>query len=58
MQSGGREGPLLPVGAGVLSLGSPQLDWQPGSLYSSVSLARSEERRVGKEGRSRWSPYH
>src|SRR5438094_8752749 len=21
-------------------------------------LARSEERRVGKEGRSRWSPYH
>src|ERR1044072_2198679 len=24
---------------------------------SSKSLARSEERRVGKEGRSRWSPY-
>src|ERR1044071_102638 len=23
-----------------------------------VVLARSEERRVGKEGRSRWSPYH
>ena len=22
------------------------------------SLARSEERRVGKERRSRWSPYH
>src|SRR2546430_9301231 len=22
------------------------------------SLGRSEERRVGKEGRSRWSPYH
>ena len=21
-------------------------------------LQRSEERRVGKEGRSRWSPYH
>ena len=21
-------------------------------------VARSEERRVGKEGRSRWSPYH
>src|SRR2546427_5711292 len=21
-------------------------------------IARSEERRVGKEGRSRWSPYH
>ena len=23
-----------------------------------VSIARSEERRVGKECRSRWSPYH
>ena len=23
-----------------------------------VELARSEERRVGKECRSRWSPYH
>src|SRR3712207_9069266 len=22
------------------------------------ALSRSEERRVGKEGRSRWSPYH
>ena len=24
----------------------------------SVELCRSEERRVGKECRSRWSPYH
>ena len=24
----------------------------------SIKLTRSEERRVGKEGRSRWSPYH
>src|SRR2546426_6564621 len=23
-----------------------------------ISAMRSEERRVGKEGRSRWSPYH
>src|SRR5256885_17128385 len=23
-----------------------------------VQIVRSEERRVGKEGRSRWSPYH
>ena len=23
-----------------------------------ATLGRSEERRVGKEGRSRWSPYH
>src|ERR1051325_2428736 len=26
--------------------------------HVSVTVARSEERRVGKEGRSRWSPYH
>src|SRR5258708_12880543 len=41
--------------------------WIPGSLVvlaprndgeSEASHARSEERRVGKEGRSRWSPYH
>ena len=25
---------------------------------SNVKIARSEERRVGKECRSRWSPYH
>src|SRR6201987_3591026 len=27
-------------------------------LNGSTCLSRSEERRVGKEGRSRWSPYH
>ena len=25
---------------------------------AAVSVIRSEERRVGKECRSRWSPYH
>src|SRR2546430_8669329 len=31
----------------------------PGGLDSSMrSIIRSEERRVGKECRSRWSPYH
>ena len=28
------------------------------SNYVKVDLNRSEERRVGKECRSRWSPYH
>ena len=28
------------------------------AAVSGVSLVRSEERRVGKECRSRWSPYH
>ena len=27
-------------------------------LSPSISIDRSEERRVGKECRSRWSPYH
>ena len=27
-------------------------------LKEDISLLRSEERRVGKECRSRWSPYH
>ena len=26
--------------------------------FQSILLERSEERRVGKECRSRWSPYH
>ena len=29
-----------------------------GSDYGEERLTRSEERRVGKECRSRWSPYH
>jgi len=27
-------------------------------LYKTIGYIRSEERRVGKECRSRWSPYH
>ena len=30
----------------------------PGLLSAWVPVERSEERRVGKECRSRWSPYH
>src|ERR1051326_7686443 len=29
-----------------------------GRLYLGIGADRSEERRVGKECRSRWSPYH
>ena len=28
------------------------------SVHAEVARERSEERRVGKECRSRWSPYH
>src|SRR2546427_2956974 len=30
----------------------------PGFTPSALKIIRSEERRVGKECRSRWSPYH
>ena len=29
-----------------------------GMIFTLTALGRSEERRVGKECRSRWSPYH
>src|SRR3712207_2167938 len=32
--------------------------WLPLMLADRVDMVRSEERRVGKECRSRWSPYH
>src|SRR5437588_7428339 len=40
----------------IASTDTPMLDerWHPGLLYKSVELLRSEERRVGKECRSRW----
>src|ERR1035438_1410309 len=31
---------------------------QARTIYAAVDGLRSEERRVGKESRSRWSPYH
>ena len=30
----------------------------PGADFAHKLMGRSEERRVGKECRSRWSPYH
>ena len=32
-----------------------QIEWMP---FNDTLNLRSEERRVGKECRSRWSPYH
>ena len=31
---------------------------KPDLLFLDIQMPRSEERRVGKECRSRWSPYH
>ena len=43
-----------------MTLPTPKaIDFTPGELLGCVSgELRSEERRVGKECRSRWSPYH
>ena len=38
--------------------GDLMLGTQPGGRYVAQIEIRSEERRVGKECRSRWSPYH
>src|SRR2546430_14026667 len=44
--------------AGVVWLNRTLSDPTPPSLRLKPRFARSEERRVGKECRSRWSPYH
>src|SRR5574341_2242770 len=36
----------------------PQLEMRPSSNAPNPVESRAEERRVGKECRSRWSPYH
>ena len=48
------------LGAAVLraSRNVPWLTVETPGHVSVYQLLRSEERRVGKEGRSRWSPYH
>src|SRR3712207_7982052 len=45
---------LVDTGARVLGSGEPKT----GAHGKPVLFLRSEERRVGKECRSRWSPYH
>ena len=62
---------VIPVGNGTdaLQIALMALDLKPGdevitptftfiATAEVVALLRSEERRVGKECRSRWSPYH
>ena len=53
--------------ANYLGVTAPAVNkWEKGTSYPDITilpalariLERSEERRVGKECRSRWSPYH
>ena len=41
-----------------LSVASQQQIYRALALICRQMMSRSEERRVGKECRSRWSPYH
>src|SRR2546430_17047307 len=49
---------LLALARRFLSFAGRSLFFETPCRPSSRRLSRSEERRVGKEGRSRWSPYH
>ena len=49
---------LLAAGVAFLSLEHGNSRGKGGVTPISAPLDRSEERRVGKECRSRWSPYH
>ena len=50
--------PGFPVQARELTQSQSILQNQIESFGSHIFKDRSEERRVGKECRSRWSPYH
>ena len=43
---------------GKLTVGDDDLIYKGKQFVLPESVLRSEERRVGKECRSRWSPYH
>ena len=58
--SSGRRNPLTPHTKASDKLRPPWLNipFQPKMSSMQRPVSRSEERRVGKECRSRWSPYH
>src|SRR2546426_1757548 len=59
LQFGSERIPLADVARILLSGGDETLTGVSGVSRSVIVLeVRSEERRVGKECRSRWSPYH
>ena len=61
-QHGGEWDDVVPAlhAAGLRTHAPDQRGYSPGARPTEVAAyrLRSEERRVGKECRSRWSPYH
>ena len=49
---------LTPVTPDIVDKYDETVDDAAGESAEAEALCRSEERRVGKECRSRWSPYH
>ena len=49
---------LVLDGVFATAFSNPLPSLYPGDLLVGIACGRSEERRVGKECRSRWSPYH
>src|SRR5256885_16357435 len=49
---------IHPSQENTMTTANPRLTDHPEEAAVRVPLERSEERRVGKECRSRWSPYH
>src|SRR3712207_9293043 len=50
---------IIPLGILAVVIVAARRRTRPWALWLLLgTLARSEERRVGKECRSRWSPYH
>src|ERR1017187_6046620 len=51
-------GPVLTFGTSIREPSSSRFSYLRLLAIRTPLIPRSEERRVGKEGRSRWSPYH
>ncbi len=58
IQAFARQSKSQPVSTGLCRAIYRRMEGQPAFARSHIDVKRSEERRVGKECRSRWSPYH